>query len=109
MVPGGGRGCGGTRCVAGDSEAPGAARTAGPATRSASVGGTCRACCSSSGNWDLAISSCWHFSHAITDFWENGWAGLMTDTQARLKARAQERLLAKASRLSLAALERPDF
>jgi ATP-binding cassette subfamily B protein len=50
-----------------------------------------------------------HFFHAITDFWENGWAGLMTDTQAQLKARAQERFLAKASRLSLAAFERPDF
>jgi ATP-binding cassette subfamily B protein len=50
-----------------------------------------------------------HYFHAITDFWENGWAGLMADTQARLKARAQERLLAKASRLSLAAFERPDF
>src|SRR5216683_854328 len=50
-----------------------------------------------------------HFLHAMTDFWENGWAGLLGDVQERLKARAQERLLAKANRLSLATFERPEF
>src|SRR5947208_8395470 len=29
-----------------------------------------------------------HFLHAVTDFWENGWAGLLENTQERMKARA---------------------
>src|SRR5262249_6215497 len=42
------------------------------------------------------------------DFWQNRWFGLGDEIQDRLKARAQERLLAKASRLSLANFERPE-
>jgi ATP-binding cassette subfamily B protein len=47
--------------------------------------------------------------HAFFDWFQNRYMGLGDDLQERLKARAQERLLAHAGRLPLAAFERPEF
>jgi ATP-binding cassette, subfamily B, bacterial len=46
---------------------------------------------------------------AFCDFWENGWLGFNSTTRERIRARAQERVLARVSCLSLAAFERPSF
>jgi ABC-type multidrug transport system fused ATPase/permease subunit len=43
------------------------------------------------------------------DFFQNRYMGLADNLQERLKARAQEKLLARAGRLPLAAFERPEF
>lgn len=47
--------------------------------------------------------------HDLLGYFQNRWMGLGDDFVERLRARVQERLLAKASRLSLAAFERPAF
>jgi ATP-binding cassette, subfamily B, bacterial len=69
-----------------------------------------------SGTVPFAVATFWlaglfvaSLLQAYCDFWENGWLGFNRTTRERIRARAQERVLAVVSRLSLAAFERPAF
>jgi ATP-binding cassette subfamily B protein len=69
-----------------------------------------------SGTVPMAIATFWlaglfvaSVLQAYCDFWENGWLGFNRTIRERIRARAQERVLAAVSRLSLAAFERPAF